>query len=86
MTIRTARLLLNSRQPCLKAFMLPGGPLLPLTPPLPGMPGIVESFSDDFRSLYQNDFRLFTAKTFAHLSDMSTKAKITPAVGPERYI
>jgi hypothetical protein len=24
----------------LKAFILPGGPLLPLTPPLPGMPAI----------------------------------------------
>jgi hypothetical protein len=66
--------------------VLPEGPLLPLTPPLPGMPAIVESFSDDFRSLYQNDFRLFTVKTFAHFSDTSTKAKITPAVSPERYI
>jgi len=35
---------------------------------------------------YQEDFLLFTAKTFAHFSDTSTKAKITPAVSPERYI
>src|SRR5215468_4317591 len=74
--------------PCLKAFMLPGGPLLPLTPPLPGMPAIVtlNPFHDHFRLFYQNDFRLFTLKTFAHLSDTSTKAKITPAVSAERYI
>src|SRR5262245_31637108 len=74
--------------PCLKAFMLPGGPLLPLMPPLPGMPAIAtfNPFHDDFRLFYQNDFRLFTAKTFAHLSDTSTKAKITPPVSPDRYI
>src|SRR5262249_42774991 len=86
MTIRTARRLLNSRQRCLKAFVLPGGPLLPLTPPLPGMPAIVESFSDDFRSLYQNDFRLFTVKTFGHLSDRCKKIKRYEAFMMGHYI
>jgi len=66
--------------------VLPGRPLLPLTPPLPGMPAIVESFSDDFRSLYQNDFRLFTVKTFGHLSDRCKKIKRYEAFMMGHYI
>ena len=40
--------------------MLPGGPLLPLTPPLPGMPAIANLNRDDFRLFYQRHVRLFT--------------------------
>jgi hypothetical protein len=67
--LKTVHLLLLTRQ-CLKAFMLPGGPLLPLIPPLPGMPAIVTPnryriFIHSIREIFVCSLR----KTFGHLSD-----------------
>jgi hypothetical protein len=59
-----------------------------LTPPLPGMPAIVSrTVPDDFRSFYQRDFRLFTAKnkTFGHLSDRTKKIEIDRVLTLEHY-
>jgi hypothetical protein len=66
--------------------MLPGGPLLPLTPPLPGMPDIVTLNRDDFRLFYQRDIRLFTPKRFGHLSDRWKKRKRYKALMMGHYI
>jgi hypothetical protein len=67
--------------------MLPGGPLLPLTLPLPGMPAIA-SFnrsSDDFRLFYQRDFRLFSAKNIRTSFGQSQKIEIDKALSLEHY-
>src|SRR5262245_14656701 len=69
--------------------MLPGGPLLPLTPPLPGMPAITTPEivpPDDFRLFYQSDVRLFRPKRFGHLSDRAKKIEIDKALILEHYI
>jgi hypothetical protein len=67
--------------------MLPGGPLLPLTPTLPGMPAIVtfNPFHDDFRLFYQRDFVCSLRKTFGHLSDRTKKIEIDKVLILEHY-
>src|SRR5262245_8951864 len=72
--------------PCLKAFMLPGGPLLPLTPPLPGMPAITALGRDDFRLFYQSYVRLFTVKNIRTSFGQSQKIEIDKALTLEHYI
>src|SRR5215467_7088350 len=74
--------------PFLKAFLLPGGPLLPLTPPLPGMPAI--AYLEPYRMIFVHSIRTIfvcsVRKTFGHLSDRAKKIEIYKALTLGHYI
>src|SRR5215813_13924483 len=74
--------------PCLNAFWFPGGPLLPLTPPLPGMPAIV--YLEPYRMIFVHSIRTIfvcsVRKTFGHLSDRAKKIEIYKALTLGHYI
>jgi hypothetical protein len=53
---------------------------------LPGMPAIVSrTVPDDFRSFYQRDFRLFTAKNIRTSFGQNQKIEIDKALTLEHY-
>src|SRR5262249_40751638 len=74
--------------PCLKAFMLPGRPLLPLTPPLPW--NACHSYPNRHRMIFVYSIRdMFVCslgKTFGHLSDRAKKIEIYKALTLGHYI
>jgi hypothetical protein len=77
---------LNRRKAVLEGVHMPGGPLLPLTPPLPGMPAIATLIGMIFVYSIRDMFVCSLAKTFAHLSDRAKKIEIDKALTLERYI
>jgi hypothetical protein len=67
--------------------MLPGGPLLPLSPPLAGMPAI--AYLEPYRMIFVHSIReIFVCslrKTFGHLSDRTKKIEIDKALTLEHH-